>query len=182
MPQGVNLPNGLTVLRIVLTPVLLGVMIYGRMKDAFWLFLVGSISDALDGMMARLLHQKTELGRFLDPAADKIFLSTSLLTLSVMGKLPVWIAIALVSRDAIIVFGIVVLRLVDAPIPINPNAWGKIATTFEMVYVFFVLLNLAGYFNLIQLDVLGSISVVFSIISGFYYVYNGFIWYHELKG
>ena len=181
MPQGVNLPNSLTVFRIFLTPFLLGLIVYGKMREAFWFFLIGSLSDALDGMMARLLGQKTELGRFLDPAADKILLSTTLLTLVILAKIPVWIVIALVSRDMIIIFGFVVLRLVDTPMPINPTRLGKISTTLEMVYLFFILSGLAGYLNISETGYIGDLAVGLSLVSGGYYVSQGFYWYHHYK-
>ncbi|MDA8059058.1 MAG: CDP-alcohol phosphatidyltransferase family protein [Nitrospiraceae bacterium] len=181
MPQAVNLPNSLTVFRIFLTPFLLGLIVYGKMKEAFWFFLIGSLSDALDGMMARLLGQKTDLGRFLDPAADKILLSTTLLTLAVLEKVPVWISIALVSRDLIIVFGFLVLRLVDTPIPINPTGLGKVATTLEMAYLFFVLSGLAGYAYVSETDYVGDLAVGLSLVSGGYYISQGFLWYQHYK-
>lgn len=143
--------------------------------------MIGSLSDALDGMMARLLGQKTDLGRFLDPAADKILLSTTLLTLVVLGKIPVWIAIALVSRDMIIVFGVVVLRLVDTPIPINPTGLGKLSTTLEMIYLFLVLSGLAGYAHISGVELIGDFAVVLSLISGGYYVSQGFLWYQHYR-
>lgn len=181
MPQGVNLPNALTVFRIFLTPFLLGLIVYGKMREAFWCFLIGSLSDALDGMMARLLGQKTDLGRFLDPAADKILLSTTLLTLVVLEKVPVWIAIALVSRDIIIVFGFLVLRLVDTPIPINPTGLGKVATTLEMIYLFLILSGLAGYVHVSETGLIGDLAVALSLISGGYYISQGFLWYQHCK-
>jgi cardiolipin synthase len=181
LPQGVNLPNSLTVFRIFLAPFLLGLIVYGKMREAFWCFLIGSISDALDGLMARLLGQKTDLGRFLDPAADKILLSTTLLTLAVLEKVPVWISIALVSRDVIIVFGFVVLRLVDTPIPINPTRLGKLSTTLEMIYLFLVLSGLAGYAHVSETGYFGDLAVALSLVSGGYYISQGFMWYQHYK-
>lgn len=181
MPQGVNLPNSLTVFRICLTPFLLGLIVYGKMREAFWCFLIGSLSDALDGMLARLLGQKTDLGRFLDPAADKILLSTTLLTLVVLEKIPVWISIALVSRDMIIVFGFIVLRLVDTPMPINPTRLGKVSTTLEMIYLFLILSGLAEYAHVAETDYIGDLAVGLSLVSGGYYISQGFLWYQHYK-
>ena len=103
--SSINLPNSLTLFRIFLTPFLVAVLLYGRDRLAFWTFVIGGVSDAMDGAIARLLNQKTMMGTILDPVADKIFLSATVTVMSVIGYVPAWVAIALVSRDLIVISG-----------------------------------------------------------------------------
>ncbi|MCX5833093.1 MAG: CDP-alcohol phosphatidyltransferase family protein, partial [Deltaproteobacteria bacterium] len=97
----VNIPNLLTLLRILLVPVFVILLIQGLFLKALLVFVVAGLTDAMDGFIARVLHQKTVLGLYLDPLADKALIITSFVTLSVMGLIPPWLAVLVISRDFI---------------------------------------------------------------------------------
>src|SRR5208337_2979592 len=100
-----SVPNSITFIRIVIIPVFVTALVYNRVDYALWLFIVASFSDLLDGLLARMTNQQTRLGAFLDPLADKFLLVTSFILFSVYGWIPKWLAIAVISRDLIVVIG-----------------------------------------------------------------------------
>ena len=175
--SSINLPNSLTLFRIFLTPFLIAVLLYGRDRLAFWTFVIGGVSDAMDGAIARLLNQKTMMGTILDPVADKIFLSATVTVMSVIGYVPAWVAIALVSRDLIVISGVFLLKWVETPIPIRPHLWGKVTTLIEILYLFLVLLGKAGYGHSGHLGSIAVITVIMAIMSGVFYVHQGIRWF-----
>lgn len=176
-----NIPNALTLFRILLTPVFVGVVLYGKHRLAFWIFMTGGFSDALDGALARILNQKTMLGTLLDPIADKIFLSSAVTVTAFTGMVPLWIAIVLVSRDIIVVSGVVLLKWVDTPIPIRPHFWGKVTTLSEIIYLFLVLLKYAGYSRSSWIAPIGDLAVGLAVVSGVFYVSRGIAWFQVHK-
>ena len=114
-----SVPNIITLFRILLVPTVVWASGVGETQLAFWLFLTAGVSDALDGFIAKRFGMQTELGAYLDPVADKALLVSIYVALAVMELIPRWVAIAVVSRDVMIV-GAVVLSLVrsepDAPL------------------------------------------------------------------
>src|SRR3990170_4410241 len=104
-----NLPNYITLFRVVLIPFFINLMVYGYYREALAVFVVAGGTDALDGMIARLMKAQTELGAFLDPMADKLLIISAFVTLVLLGKLPVWLVIIVVSRDVIIALGSLVI-------------------------------------------------------------------------
>ncbi len=101
-----NIPNFLSLLRIILVPVIVIFLIQESYTKALITFTVAGLTDIIDGTLARTLNQQTKLGSFLDPIADKILLSTSFVTLSVFGLIPSWLTVIVISRDFIILLGI----------------------------------------------------------------------------
>lgn len=138
-----NLPNSLTLLRIALVPVLAILLIQGFYFNALIVFTVTSITDALDGFLARQFNMQTDLGAYLDPIADKAMLSTCYITLAVTGNMPAWLAVLVISRDIIILLGILILFLMAVPVEIKPSLISKITTTFQIITVFCILLSLS---------------------------------------
>ncbi|OGR03448.1 MAG: CDP-diacylglycerol--glycerol-3-phosphate 3-phosphatidyltransferase [Deltaproteobacteria bacterium RIFOXYD12_FULL_50_9] len=134
-----NLPNLITLIRILLIPLLVIFLIEGNMTSAFILFVIVGISDALDGFIARLFNQKTRLGSFLDPIADKLLLTTSYVTLATMHFLPAWLAVLVVSRDVIIMGGIGILLFNKRLIEFKPTFVSKITTCVQLLTVSFFL-------------------------------------------
>ena len=111
-----NVPNLLTLLRIILSPVIVILLIQGAFFKALIVFIVAGITDALDGFLARVLHQQTVLGAYLDPIADKALLASSFITLSVLHIIPGWLTVIVISRDFIILLGISVLSIMSIPV------------------------------------------------------------------
>ncbi|HBU06084.1 MAG TPA: CDP-diacylglycerol--glycerol-3-phosphate 3-phosphatidyltransferase, partial [Nitrospiraceae bacterium] len=100
-----NFPNSLTIARIVIIPLFTIAVIYKRYDYALYMFIVAALTDALDGFIGRLTNQKTALGTFLDPLADKFLLITSFIIFSMNGWLPKWLVITVISRDIIVITG-----------------------------------------------------------------------------
>lgn len=168
-------------LRILMAPLFFGLVAYREMVWAFWVFFLGGVTDTLDGVLARTLNQKTELGKTLDPVADKVFLSSSALCLGWYGMIPRWLVIVFLTRDILLVSGVVLLKLLDSPIPIEPHVLGKITTVLQVFYLGLVVMNsavLPAAFLLLPLKVA---SVFFSLVSGGYYIVRGFSWVQKEK-
>jgi len=123
-----NLANALTALRIVLAPVFLVLYVEGDRLRALSAFAAAAATDLLDGLVARALDQRTRIGAFLDPIADKFLAACALVALAATGRLPAWLAVAVVGRDLAQLAGAAVLRSLHRAIPVAPTRIGKYAT------------------------------------------------------
>jgi cardiolipin synthase len=168
-----NLPNTLTVARIVLIPLFVTAVVYLRYDYALYLFVVAGLTDMFDGLIARLKNQKTLLGNFLDPLADKFLLVTSFVLFSLYGLIPTWLTITIISRDIIVITGWVVLYLLTHTAKVEPSMMGKLAITFQLLLICYILLDI----NLPAIpDIHGYLiwlTAVFTITSGLHYIYRG---------
>ncbi|MBM4306435.1 MAG: CDP-diacylglycerol--glycerol-3-phosphate 3-phosphatidyltransferase [Deltaproteobacteria bacterium] len=168
-----NLPNTLTLIRVLLIPVFVILI----MNHSFWwaliTFAIAGITDGLDGLLARLTRQKTELGAFLDPIADKLLLISAYLTLAIIEILPGWLSVIVITRDIIILLGILVIMLISHPPQIRPSFISKVTTTFQILTVLLALLT--GYDPLFK--PLTSVAIYattcLTILSGIHYIYLG---------
>lgn len=134
-----TLPNLITIARLVMVPLVVVTIGQGLWTLAFVLFVVAGISDAADGIIARRYHLRSELGAYLDPLADKALLVSIYVTLSVIGTLPGWLAVVVVSRDAMIVSAILISRLMDNPVAIKPLFVSKANTAAQIAFAALVL-------------------------------------------
>jgi cardiolipin synthase len=170
-----NLPNAITIIRILLIPLFLYKVIQGDMVFATIVYLTAAITDGLDGFIARVWNLKTKLGSFLDPMADKLLVTTSFLTLSILGIIPLWLALAVISRDFIIVSGSLLVYLMKSELTIKPQPIGKVTTFFQFSYILLVLLRSA--FDITLLKGLNNPMVLITggltIISGAVYILDG---------
>ena len=139
-----NLPNTITLIRVILIPFFVDLMIYSYYRPALLVFVIACMTDALDGMIARLTNSKTELGAFLDPMADKLLIVSSFVTLAILTKIPVWLVIIVVSRDIILTLGSMVIYFTGHSLTIKPSMLGK-ATTFLQLLVVTLTLVLIAY-------------------------------------
>lgn len=140
-----NLPNKLTVFRIVLVPFFVAFLLLSKGADALkWaalaLFVVASLTDLLDGKIARRYHLVTTFGKFMDPLADKILTISGMICLIELGRIPSWIVVVIVAREFIISG----FRLIatEHGIVIAANYWGKWKTTFQMIMIILMIMNL----------------------------------------
>lgn len=168
-----NIPNFLTIGRILLVPLLVIFLLDNNAPAAFWVFVLAGVTDALDGFLARVLKQKTEFGAFLDPIADKLLLITTYVTLAVLGILPEWLAVIVVSRDFIIWGGIGILMLYGRDFKIKPSLVSKVTTFLQLVTVVFYLGR-----DYLQPVFPAGIHLIyptaaFTIISGVHYIIRG---------
>jgi len=168
-----SLPNILTLIRILLIPLFVLLIINKHLDWALMTFAVAGITDGLDGLIARLTHQRTELGAYLDPIADKLLLFSGFISLAIIEVIPSWLVVIVVTRDVIILMGFLVMFLTGYHPKINPSLLSKTTTTFQIVTILFVLT--AWYFpafrHLSMVAVYGT--AIITMLSGIQYVYIG---------
>ena len=174
-----GLANKITIIRILLVPFLLTCLLYYKPENDFLrfialgIFIACGITDAIDGYIARKFYQKTKLGRILDPLADKALLLTAFLSLTIIknipvaSKIPPWLTIMVISRDAIILLGAAIIFVLIKDIEIRPSILGKITTFFQMATVVAALLQV-GFIN-----ILWWVTAFFTISSGLGYIWQG---------
>jgi cardiolipin synthase len=143
----VNLPNLITLARILLVPVVVWAIASGEMLIAFVVFVVAGISDAVDGFLAKRFDMTTEIGAYLDPLADKALLVSIYIALGITGNVPRWLVILVVSRDLMIIGAVILSWLVSKPINIRPLAVSKLNTAAQIVFAGLVLGSLGLDFN-----------------------------------
>ena len=117
----INVPNLITLARMLMTPLAISMIVSQRFMAAFMIFLLAGVSDAIDGFIARHFNLRTELGAYLDPLADKALLISIYVSLAIYAGLPAWLAIAVVSRDVMILVAVIVSWLMDKPVEIRPG-------------------------------------------------------------
>jgi len=169
----INLPNSLTVLRILLVPVFVGLLLYGHYDAALITLLIAALTDVLDGMIARLTDQRTRLGEYLDPLADKLLLMSAIITLSVLDFIPIWAVIVVVSRDAILLAGTVIANLSETDINISPTPMGKGTTFAQVCYVIAIMLQVTGQVPVSLVEPFLWVMVILTVGSGVHYLWRG---------
>ncbi len=168
-----NIPNSLTILRILLIPVIVGCLLYGHVAYALVTLIVAALTDALDGSIARMANQRTRFGAYLDPLADKLLLMTTFITLTWLDMVPVWSMLVVVSRDAILLTGALLARLTDTSIDTTPTASGKATTLFQVCYVILVLACVARDVSTAWLLPLLYVMSLLTVLSGLQYLVRG---------
>jgi len=170
-----NIPNLITLLRIILVPVIVILRIQGSFYKALIVFIVAGLSDALDGFLARVLKQQTVLGAFLDPIADKALLASSFVTLSILHIIPSWLAVIVISRDFIILLGISVLSIMSITVEIRPAFISKVTTGLQLITILLALSVrcLPFDFNEMWLLTLYWVTALLTILSGLNYMLRG---------
>jgi cardiolipin synthase len=169
--------NQLTLLRMLLVPAFAILVLYGYLGWALAVFVLAGVTDALDGLIARRAGQKTSLGAWLDPMADKLLLVTTfiVLTLPDLGlanRLPVWLTVLIIFRDVGIVLTVAIVNLAVGRRTFRPSVYGKIATgTYIVTAVIAMLFNYLGYHSvLVDLAVFASLAI--TIVSALHYIWH----------
>jgi cardiolipin synthase len=137
MSSILTLANLLTVLRLILTPVFVTALYYKNFGYALAIFFVSALTDGLDGLAARTLNQRTQLGEILDPMADKLLLVTAFIVCALpqftrLAPIPFWLTIAVISRDIFIVLGALVINMVTGFSGFRPSMPGKVSTVVQL--------------------------------------------------
>ena len=135
-----TVPNQLTFLRLGFLPFFIIAIKYGHYRVALAIFVLAGFSDGLDGLLARGLNQRTSLGAYLDPIADKLLLSSSYVALALKGRIAWWLAILVLGRDVLLLVACATILLTVGYMAFPPSVWGKATTFFELGLVFLVLL------------------------------------------
>ncbi len=167
----INLPNIITFIRLLVLPFFLHKVFVEDYKTAFILFLIGSITDFLDGFLARLLKQQTTFGSFFDPIVDKIFLLSSIIVLSIKGLLPKYFSYTILIRDTLVITGTVFLVFNDRIKNITPNKSGKFLILLEFLIVLIVLSDKSNLYTIsyLYLKIMIIIAIINSVISLYFY-------------
>jgi cardiolipin synthase len=167
---GLSIPNLITLGRILLVPVMVWAIAAGEMRLAFILFLAAGVSDAIDGYLAKRFGMATELGAYLDPLADKAMLVSIYIALALVGAIPLWLVILVVSRDIMIVSAVILSWLIGKPVALKPLAVSKFNTVAQIVLALLVIAALGFDFNA-QVAIVGLtalVAVLTSLSVGFY--------------
>ena len=168
-----NLPNYITLVRVILIPFFINLMIYGYYRAALAVFVVAFVTDALDGMIARLTNTQTELGAFLDPMADKLLILSAFITLVLLGKLPVWLVIVVVSRDVILTIGSLVIYFTTRDLKIKPSIIGKGTTVMQLIIITLSLVLMSYGTEMKFMYVVEWATAGITVASGIQYVVRG---------
>ncbi len=131
-PSSLNIPNMISLGRVLSVPVVFWLLLSGRYQAAFFLFVAAGVSDAIDGWLAKRYNWQTELGAYLDPLADKLLIVCIFVAMGWRGELPSWLVIAVVSRDLLIVTGVMLAWLLDHPVIIKPLIVSKLNTFAQL--------------------------------------------------
>ena len=193
-----NLPNKLTLFRIILVPIMVIVSFFDipgsflGISTTMWImeliFIIASITDKLDGYLARKNNQVTNFGKFLDPIADKILVVAAMILFVEMGRLPAWIPIIVIFRE-FAVSGYRLIAVQNSGKVIAANIWGKLKTVTQMIAIILMFLTTQPYFAFVNsaltymttgdfvMNILASIfmtvSVIATIFSGYEYLKGG---------
>ena len=168
--MSMNLPNKLTMFRVILIPVFIIVLMAGIFSEPLnryigvAVFCIASFTDYLDGNIARKYNLVTNFGKFMDPLADKLLVSSALICMIELGMLPAWIVIIIISREFIITgFRLIA---VENGVVISASWWGKIKTVMQMVMIIFVMLGINDLIGMVLI----ALATIFTIISGVDYI------------
>jgi cardiolipin synthase (CMP-forming) len=168
-----GLANWLTVLRILLIPVFVTLLVYRHATEAFFVFGLASLTDLLDGYIARHRGDLTRLGAILDPVADKLLLTSAFVTLTYLKVIPFWITAVVVSRDLILTTGVLVIHVAGGTVHPRPSMLGKLSTVFQMATVLAAMLSF--YFHALPAlpKLLHWVTAAFTVSSGLQYLAQG---------
>ena len=175
----VNLPNILTLIRILISPLLVIFLIHGMFAHALLAFALAGASDGLDGLLARWLDQGTPLGAILDPIADKVLIISTFVSLAVLGLSPPWVSVVVISRDIFIVIGLAVFSLNGIRVTIRPSRLSKVNTAAQIVLVLAILSDQVGLFTMGVWPWLCWIVAGLTILSGMHYLHMGMNLFQE---
>ncbi len=164
-----NLPNLVTLLRLLLIPVVIINLLEGRLKLALLFFILAGLSDALDGFLARALNQKTFLGAVLDPIADKLLLNSVYLLGAYLELLPDWLAVIVLSRDILILIGFGILVFYTKRLEVHPTILSKCTTASQILTVVLTLGRFAEEILRASFLFTGGLTLA----SGFHYLWLG---------
>ena len=165
-----NLPNLITIGRILLVPVVVWAIASREMQVAFLVFLIAGVSDAVDGFLAKRLGMTSELGAHLDPLADKVLIVSIYIALGITEAIPRWIVILVVSRDILIVGGVMLAWFLGKPIRVKPVLVSKLNTVAQIVFACLVLASLAFgvAFEMVQGAIMATVAALTLASVGFY--------------
>jgi cardiolipin synthase len=168
-----TIPNLITMVRILTVPLFVIFILNNSYSRAMTVFVIAGLSDLADGYIARNFQQKSPLGALLDPLADKLLMTASYLTLGYFEKIPAWLTVVVISRDVVILGGIVVLKLFDVDFRIDPARISKWATASQLLTVFLALVRQLTPLPYWVLLASCWLTTYFTVASGLVYMMRG---------
>jgi cardiolipin synthase (CMP-forming) len=172
-----TLANQLTLLRMLLIPAFVILVVYGHLGWALSVFVTAGVTDGLEGIIARRAGQRTKLGAWLDPMADKLLLATTFVVLTLPGlglanRLPLWLTVLIIFRDVGIILTVAIVNLAIGPRTFAPSIFGKIATaTYIVTAVVAMVFNYLGYHSVLFDAAVGA-SLIITVISALHYIWH----------
>ena len=168
----VNIANIVTLGRLFSAPLIVWLLMEGLFLASFWVFLLAALSDGIDGYLAKHHNMETELGRYLDPIADKVLLASTYIAMGLYDHVPTWLVIMVISRDIIIILAIFLAHVLDHELTIKPIALSKVNTLMQIALMVWLLGCNAYYIDLpfIITNVLIFIVTITTILSLIRYI------------
>ena len=170
--------NQLTILRMVFVPIFVFLVLDGRLGSALTVFVLAGITDLLDGLIARRFGQKTPIGTFLDPAADKLLLTASFVLLTQSAEdlivtIPLWLTITVIGRDVLLVISVIIINLTMGRHLFPPSIYGKATTAIQLLTVLIVLV--VNYLEIAVpwMRLVFYLAFALTVISGMHYLARG---------
>jgi len=170
MGQVINIPNLLTLGRILLTPVIVYFILQGQPIQALVFMAVAGLTDMLDGAIAKHWNMQTTVGAYLDPLADKLMLVSTIVCLFYVDEVPLFVFLAVVFRDAIIIGGAALYELVTRRLRMEPTFLSKATTTVQIFYVLFALLHMAYGIDEGLMQIVIRLTFAITVVSGVQYM------------
>lgn len=169
----INIPNVLTIVRILLVPIFVLLLMRQLYPLALFVFAIAGLTDGLDGFIARYFNQRTALGAYLDPMADKLLIVSAYIVLVVLDVIPDWVAVVVIARDVIIALGIAILTMTEKKYEVRPSFISKITTAAQIALVLLTLFDPTGTrLMAVHLPLMCATAGV-TILSGLHYIYIG---------
>ena len=168
-----NLANLITLGRLLAVPLVVWLILSRDYTLTFWLFAAASVSDAIDGYVAKHFNQRSDLGALLDPIADKTLIVSLFITLGLAGDLPTWLVILVVFRDLCLMAATLLAKFTESRVDISPSLLGKGTTVFQLLYIVLVVILTSRHMDLHLIQPLLYLVVGFTILSGLHYLYRG---------
>jgi len=169
----INTPNLLTIVRILLTPLFVILLLKEMYVSALLVFSLAGISDGLDGFIARYFHQRTTLGAYLDPIADKLLLASAFISMAILKIVPSWVTVIVISRDVLITMGIAIFTITEKPYRVQPSVISKITTVTQITTIILALINVSTMALSALMVFLFWVTCVITTLSGLHYIYFG---------
>ncbi|MBN1277035.1 MAG: CDP-alcohol phosphatidyltransferase family protein [Deltaproteobacteria bacterium] len=165
-----TIPNLITSIRIILAPIFIIYLLNEDFPSALIVFILAGVSDAADGLIARLFNQKSELGAYLDPLADKILLISAFIVLSIKNFVPPWLSVVVITRDIMILLGVLFIFLKTSSFPVRPSVLSKTTTFLQLATIFVALSERLFPAFLMYSEYLFWITGLLTISSGLHYM------------
>ena len=164
-----TIPNFISMARLLLVPLAIWLIVSDESVGAFWIFILAGVSDGVDGFLARQYNMRSDLGGYLDPLADKALLVSIYVTFAVLGDIPTWVTIMVVSRDVLIVGGVLLAWMLGPPIEMRPRIVSKANTVAQIVLAAIVLADRAFPLDLslvteVMVYVVGALTLASALV------------------